>query len=59
MKRKRDKETPMSPVMIRVPEKPDGQSPIIGAYIGCPRCERNLSIDFEYCPRCGQHIKWK
>ena len=56
---KKDKETPMPPKVVRVPEEPDGQSPIIGAYIGCPRCERNLSIDFEYCPRCGQHIKWE
>lgn len=59
MRKKRDKETPMPPKIIRVPDKPDGQAALLGTYIGCPRCERNLSTDFDYCPRCGQHIKWE
>lgn len=59
MRKKRDKETPMPSKIIRVPDKPDGQAALLGTYIGCPRCERNLSTDFDYCPRCGQHIKWE
>lgn len=54
----KDKETPMPPKVIKVPDKPDGQPSLFGFYTGCPRCERQISVQFEYCPGCGQHIKW-
>lgn len=57
--RKRDKETPVPPKVVRVPDSPDGQASLIGCYIGCPRCERQIEPQFEYCPGCGQHIKWE
>lgn len=57
--RRSDKETPVPPKMVLVPSNPDGLAVLLGCYIGCPRCERKLSVGFEYCPRCGQHIKWE
>ena len=59
MMKRTDKETPRPPVVVRVPDAPDGQEVIFGAYIGCPRCERSIDPQFDYCPRCGQHIKWE
>lgn len=57
--RKNDKETPVPPKVVRVPDGQDGQASLIGCYIGCPRCERQIEPQFEYCPGCGQHIKWE
>lgn len=29
-----------------------------GLYL-CPNCSNDLYEDFDYCPNCGQAIKWK
>ena len=26
---------------------------------GCPKCGYTLSTFMNYCPKCGQHVKWK
>lgn len=29
-----------------------------GLYL-CPNCSNDLEYDFDYCPKCGQAIKWE
>ena len=29
-----------------------------GLYL-CPKCNNDLEYDFDYCPNCGQAIKWE
>lgn len=46
------------PEIIQVRDGENGTMSLIDAYIGCPRCGRELSADFSYCPDCGGRIDW-
>ena len=49
----------MPPKVFRMPDDPDEITTLLGAYIGCPVCGREIDTQFEYCPSCGQRIKWE
>lgn len=31
---------------------------VVTSYYGCPVCNRELQFGYNYCPECGQKIKW-
>lgn len=43
-----------TPKKVKINEKYNDQ----GLYL-CPKCSNDLEYDFDYCPYCGQAIKWK
>ena len=44
------------PTTSTVPATPPPPPPSTQSVIKCPKCGRNVSADFEYCPYCGTKL---
>lgn len=50
------KQIPKAPVEVNV--QPYFRKHFAKQY-ACPVCNRNIQGNFQYCPHCGQAIKWR
>lgn len=65
---KLDKETPMQVIIETVVQDYGGDDKEVMLCGTCPRCNRVFDLvsdeqmgqkEFQYCPNCGQKLKWR
>lgn len=52
------RDIPEAVKIYEIPVDEVGGVPFFNHYFGCPVCRIELSERWNYCPNCGQKVKW-